>query len=93
MINRLLILFPDQELDGFEANKENFPLPILGPKLRAMSEEVHNGKGFCLIRGFDIENYPVEDATAIFFGIQSYIADERGRQDGHGNILGKYFLS
>ena len=77
------------ELDGDRVASENFPLSTLGPKLRELSKEIYGGKGFCLIRGLDLEKYSVEQYTAMYLGIQSYIASERGRQDRNGNILGK----
>ncbi|KAL2165507.1 hypothetical protein VTH06DRAFT_807 [Thermothelomyces fergusii] len=73
--------------DGDLVNATNFPLPTLGPKLRELSDDVHNGKGFCVIRGIDPALYSVEDLTLIYLGVQSYIAEQRGRQDKRGNML------
>lgn len=68
----------------------SFPLPTLGRKLKALSNDVHNGRGFCVIRGIDPASYTVEDLTLVYLGIQSYIADQRGRQDKRGNMLGQW---
>jgi len=68
----------------------DFPLPTLGPKLVELSKDVHHGKGFCVIRGIDPACYAVEDLTLIYLGIQSYIAELRGRQDTSGNMLGQF---
>jgi hypothetical protein len=64
-----------------------FPLPTLGPKLKELSQDVHNGRGFCVIRGIDPATYSVEDLTLVYLGVQSYIAEQRGRQDKRGNML------
>jgi hypothetical protein len=77
-----------QELDGIQVNQDNFPLPTLGPKLRTLSYDIHSGKGFQVIRGLDPDDFPVEDLTIIWLGIQAYIAEQRGRQDHRGNMLG-----
>lgn len=76
-------------MDGDLVNPENFPLPLLGPKLDWLSRDVHHGKGFCVVRGVDPGLYSVEDLTLVYLGIQSYIADQRGRQDRRGNMLGQ----
>ena len=72
-------------------SRDNFPLPTLGAKLDKASEDVHNGRGFCVLRGIKPEDFSVEDLTLIFLGVQSYIADQRGRQDSKGNMLGMAF--
>ncbi|KAI2635549.1 hypothetical protein GGS21DRAFT_88065 [Xylaria nigripes] len=79
--------FKAQELDGNLVNQDNFPLPTLAPKLRALGHDLYNGKGFHVIRGLDPNSYSVEDLVIIQLGIQSYIADQCGRQDHQGNML------
>jgi hypothetical protein len=76
------------ELDGSDLSPANFPLPTLGPKLGRLSHDVHSGKGFCVVRGIDPGLYAVEDQTLVYLGVQAYIADQRGRQDKRGNMLG-----
>ncbi|KAH6853402.1 hypothetical protein B0I37DRAFT_5506 [Chaetomium sp. MPI-CAGE-AT-0009] len=73
--------------DGDLVEPANFPLPTLGPKLKELSGDVHNGRGFCVIRGIDPASYTVEDLTLVYLGVQSYIAEQRGRQDKCGNML------
>ncbi len=77
------------ELDGDLINRDNFPLPSLHRVLRQLCNEVHNGKGFFVLRGLDPKKYSVEDGLIIFLGIQSYIAEQRARQDDKGNMLGR----
>ncbi|KAI1083308.1 hypothetical protein F5B20DRAFT_455474 [Whalleya microplaca] len=79
--------FKARELDGDLVNRENFPLPTLGPKLDELSEDLYNSTGLCIIRGVDPQEYCVEDLTIIWLGIQAYIADRRGCQDHRGNML------
>lgn len=86
-IDAALTAFKDCELDGDLVNSENFPLPKLQNNLRKLCYEVHHGKGFFLMRGLDLKKYSVEDGMIIFLGIQSYIAQQRGRQDDRGNMI------
>ncbi|KAF4594687.1 TfdA family Taurine catabolism dioxygenase TauD [Ophiocordyceps camponoti-floridani] len=74
-------------LDGDLVSRKNFPLPRLEPRLNQLRREVHQGRGFGLIRGLDPRKYSVEDLTMLYLGIQSYIANRQGRQDPKGNML------
>lgn len=53
-----------------------------------LGDDIYNGKGFHVIRGLDPGNYSVEDLAIIRLGVQAYIADQCGRQDHRGNMLG-----
>ncbi|CAF3551505.1 unnamed protein product [Fusarium graminearum] len=74
-------------LDGDCVSRDNFPLPTLQPLLDGVRQDVHQGKGFGVIRGLDPKKYSVEDLTVLYLGIQSYIASGHGRQDRKGNML------
>ncbi|KAL1884290.1 hypothetical protein VTK73DRAFT_3274 [Phialemonium thermophilum] len=86
-VNKGLKFFKGLDLDGDLVNTVNFPLPLLAPKLEKLSQEVHNGRGFCVIRGIIPNLYSVEDLTLVYLAIQAHIADLRGRQDKLGNML------
>jgi hypothetical protein len=68
---------------------KSFPLPNLGSKLFTLRHDIHNGKGFGVVRGVDPASFSVEDLNLVWLGIQSYIAEQRGRQDRRGNMLGQ----
>ncbi|KAF3768915.1 Clavaminate synthase-like protein [Cryphonectria parasitica EP155] len=84
-----------QGLDGFKklglnATKitdKTFSLPTLGITLHDLSKEVHNGRGFAVLRGLNTEDFSSGDLTMIFMGISAYIGDKIGRQDRAGNCL------
>lgn len=66
---------------------EDFPLPTLAPRLRALAQTVVNGRGFVLIRGLRIDDLPTRDAALIYWGIGSHMG--RGRaQNKQGDMLG-----
>ncbi|KAB5580836.1 taurine catabolism dioxygenase TauD [Coniochaeta sp. 2T2.1] len=79
--------FKGLELDGSDLGPANFPIPLLGPKLRQLSHDVHDGKGFCVVRGIDPKAFTVEHLTLVYLAVQSFVADQRGRQDKRGNML------
>lgn len=60
---------------------ETFPLPKLHSELRRLSDELHSGHGFFVIRGIDVEKHTREENIIIYTGLSAHIAAERGRQD------------
>lgn len=60
---------------------ETFPLPNVHSKLRRLSDELNSGHGFFVIRGLRVEAHTRENNIAIYAGISSHIAPQRGRQD------------
>lgn len=62
-------------------NQETFPLPKLHSELRRLSDELHNGHGFFVIRGLRVDEHPREENIIIYAGLSAHIAPRRGRQD------------
>ncbi|KAI1437406.1 hypothetical protein GGR50DRAFT_70423 [Xylaria sp. CBS 124048] len=77
----------DLELDGSDVDSENFPLPALGPRLRACATEIHRGSGLCIVRGLTPGSHSPEDNVVIFLGLASYIGGQRGVQTSKGAML------
>lgn len=71
----------DTELALGHITQETFPLPNLNPKLRAISDEIHNGHGFKVVRGVPVQSHTREENIIIFAGISAHIASIPGRQD------------
>ncbi|KAI1023919.1 hypothetical protein LB504_005115 [Fusarium proliferatum] len=86
-IENALLSFKALGLDGDLICRLNFPLPTVGRSLDRIRLDVHEGKGFGLVRGLNPLDYSAEDLTMIYLGVQSYIANLRGRQDKEGNML------
>ncbi|KAJ5682388.1 hypothetical protein N7462_005553 [Penicillium macrosclerotiorum] len=61
-------------------NESTFPLPNLRPVLRDLSKEIHNGRGFFVLRGLRIDAYSREENIIIYTGVSSHIGSIRGRQ-------------
>ncbi|RTE84464.1 hypothetical protein BHE90_001075 [Fusarium euwallaceae] len=83
----------DQALKHFQGlnvplgqiSPETFPLPQLHAELRKLSDELHTGHGFFVIRGLDVDKYSRQENIIIYVGISSHIAGQRGRQDNKFN--------
>ena len=74
-------------LDILDISRETFPLPVFGPALAGIREELLNGLGLTLIRGFPIERYNRAQAAAAFFGIGCHIG-RAVSQNAKGHLLG-----
>ena len=58
---------------------DNFPLSkSLGDRLRGISESLHNGRGFAVLRGLNPARYSDKENVAIFVGLSGYVGDKRG---------------
>ena len=66
---------------------QTFPLPTLGPALFELSKELHQGRGFFVLRTIPVDLYSKEDNILIYAGISSYVAGSRGLQDKNGGVL------
>lgn len=73
---------PGLDLGPESLTPETFPLPHgLHSRLRQVSHDVHNGRGFCIVRGLDIEALTDEESVLVYAGISSHVAPVRGFQD------------
>ena len=77
-----------READIAAITAGDFPLPTLGPKLKArVSDEVLNGRGFLLLRGLPVERWTMREAATAFFGLGAHLGSARS-QNGKGHVLG-----
>jgi hypothetical protein len=78
------------EESGVECEKimaEKVSLPTLGPRLRALLDEVLNGRGFVLIKGLPIERWTRRQAAIAFLIIGAQLGKLR-MQNAEGHLLG-----
>ena len=64
-----------------------FALPTLGSKLLALRDEVIGGRGFVLLRGLDIEGWPIERTARVYWGLGSWLG-RAVSQNAMGHLLG-----
>ncbi|KAF2189593.1 Clavaminate synthase-like protein, partial [Zopfia rhizophila CBS 207.26] len=74
-------------LNGDEVKCHNFPLPRLRHYLHDRAVDIHEGRGFFVLRGMRPQDFSAADNLVIFLGIASYIAQRFGKQDPEGNML------
>jgi len=65
----------------------SFQLPTLGPRFKRMLQEVLNGRGFVLVRGFPVERYTTEEAAIAYLGMGAWFGSFRS-QNAAGHLLG-----
>jgi hypothetical protein len=76
----------------------DFPLPRLAARVRALRDEIVNGRGFVLVRGFRLEELPASDAALVYWGIGSHMGrgcaqNAQGDMLGHVTDIGQNFLT
>ena len=62
-------------------SQETFPLYRVRKALREISDEVHNGRGFKVLRGLPVDQHTREENVIIYAGVSAHVAPIRGRQD------------
>src|SRR5215472_13673020 len=77
-------------LDIAEIRRDHFPLPSLGPVLERLRGEVLDGRGFVLVRGVPVEERPIAESAAIYWGIGTYFGTARS-QNAKGHLLGHIY--
>ncbi|MFM9883983.1 MAG: TauD/TfdA family dioxygenase [Burkholderiales bacterium] len=65
----------------------NFPLPGLGATLGAILEELLQGRGFAMLRGFPVARYTREQQAIAYLGVGSWFGRSRS-QNAKGHLLG-----
>lgn len=73
--------------DFLAIGKDDFPLPTLGPRLKAIEAELMNGRGFVLIRGLPRDRYPNDDMCLAYWGIGAHLG-KPWPQNHYGHLLG-----
>ena len=77
-------------LDIADIRREDFPLATLGRVLERLRTEVLEGRGFVLLRGVPVEDRPIAESAAIYWGIGSHFGSARS-QNALGHLLGHVY--
>jgi hypothetical protein len=70
----------------YHVNRQQFELPVANARLARIADELENGRGFVLLRGFPIEKYSLEDARTIYWGIGSHLGSGVA-QNNKGHLI------
>jgi hypothetical protein len=65
----------------------SFPLPTLGPVLRALLRELLEGHGFVLLRGLPVQKWSRERQALAYLGLGAWLGRFRS-QNAKGHLLG-----
>jgi hypothetical protein len=70
-----------------DIRRDDFALPVFGPVLDDLYEEIVRGRGFVFLRGLPVEGRSIYQIAAAFYGIGSYLG-RAVSQNGKGHLLG-----
>ncbi len=70
-----------------EITPETFRLPMLAPRLARILGDIQHGRGYALLRGFDVASRPIEDSAIGYLGIGAHLGGFRS-QNAKGHLLG-----
>ena len=68
-------------------DREDFPLPTLGHRLRRIEDELINGRGFVRLRGVDRKAYTQTEMEVLYWGIGTHLGLP-WPQNKYGHVLG-----
>lgn len=74
-------------LDILDIGKADFPLPSVAGRLANIRQYLLNGPGFYLLRGLPIDDWSLERAATVFWGLGAHIG-QACSQNGKGHVLG-----
>ena len=67
--------------------KSSFPLPTLSKLLARLREDLLNGKGFFLFKGFPVDDWGLHKSAVAYMGLGTYLGYFVS-QNGRGHVLG-----
>lgn len=73
--------------DVLDIGRDDFPLPGLATRLKAIEEELINGRGFVRIRGIDRSAYSQAEMEMLYWGVGAHLGLPWA-QNHHGHVLG-----
>ncbi|KAH7329556.1 TfdA family taurine catabolism dioxygenase TauD [Stachybotrys elegans] len=68
-------------------SQSNFPLPNLSKSLATLRDDILNGKGFILFKGFPVSEWGMEKSAVGYMGLGTYLGYFLS-QNGRGHVLG-----
>ena len=86
-INDAVATIEARGLDIKDITKSDFRLPRFAATLADIRQELLDGRGFALVRGFPIEGRSRYQNVAAFWGVTNHFARARP-QNAKGNLLG-----
>ncbi len=66
---------------------EDMPLPVFGERLEGVREQLMNGIGLALLRGFPVQNYSLREAALAYWAVALHLGSPVSQNAG-GHALG-----
>lgn len=66
---------------------EDLHLPVLGERLESVREQLLNGVGLALLRGFEVQNYSLREAATAYWAVALHLGSPVSQNAG-GHVLG-----
>jgi Taurine catabolism dioxygenase TauD, TfdA family len=73
-----------------DIDREHFPLATVASRLTQVLDELHEGRGFVLLRGLPVDRYGDEDVGLILWGLGRYLGAPL-HQNPQGDLLGHVY--
>ena len=70
-----------------ELGRDDFPMPVLAPRLARIEGELIDGRGFVRLRGIDRSAYTIDEMELLYWGIGAHLGSPWA-QNRHGHVLG-----
>lgn len=86
-LERAALTCLDQSDDIARIRRDNFILPTLAPRLRAIHDFLIHGPGFALLRSLPVHEWSRRTTAAVFYGLGSHLGNARP-QNAKGHLLG-----
>jgi hypothetical protein len=71
-----------------QLQRDDFPLPTLGPRVRAWTEQLRAGLGVVLLRNLPVAQWGVDASSLVFWCLGLHLG-RPGAQNGRGELLGR----
>ncbi len=75
-------------LHPLQFTRDDFPLPTLAGRFRAVLDELENGRGFVVLRGIPVGRYAPDRLDTLYWGIATHLGDLIS-QNAKGDLLGR----
>jgi len=86
-VEKAIRLFERTHVDFTSISANDVPLPMFGPRLQSILDEVLNGRGFVLIKRLPLERWTKREAALAFLIIGLHLGALR-MQNAEGHLLG-----
>jgi len=86
-LDRALARLQQRGLPWPDFGRDDFALPVLGPRLARVLAEIRSGRGFALLRGIPVRRYAPDQLRSIYWGVGQHLGQVIS-QNARGDLIG-----